>query len=189
MLFGEWLLGLDLVNGGYLIYGMWLNFFGKFYENGFYGVDLVIYLIDMDVVWVIVFEFCLKVIIVGWLVYLWVFDFVVFWLIVDEVGVKLFVDMVYFVGLVVVGLYLLLVLYVDVVFIIVYKMFGGGCFGLIVGKQQYVKVINLVVFFGQQGGLFMYVIVGKVVVLKIVVIFEFVDWQWCMLFGVWIIVD
>ena len=36
---GERLLGLDLANGGHLTHGMRLNFSGKLYENGFYGVD------------------------------------------------------------------------------------------------------------------------------------------------------
>lgn len=51
--------------------------------------------------------------------------------IVDEVGVYLFVDMVYVVGLIVVGLYLNLLLYVYVVIIIIYKILGGLCGGLI----------------------------------------------------------
>src|SRR6478736_10061735 len=47
---GERLLGLDLANGGHLTHGMKLNFSGKLYENGFYGVDPTTHLIDMDVV-------------------------------------------------------------------------------------------------------------------------------------------
>lgn len=35
---GDIVLGLDLVYGGYLMYGMKLNFFGKFYKFVSYGV-------------------------------------------------------------------------------------------------------------------------------------------------------
>lgn len=58
------------------------------------------------------------------------------------------VDMVYIVGLVVVGLYFNLVLYVDVVMIMMYKMLWGFCGGMILVKEKYGKKINLVVFFG-----------------------------------------
>jgi len=61
----------------------------------------VIGLFDYDVVVVKVCEFCLLVFVVGYLVYFWWVDFVKMCEIVDEVGVVLMVDMVYFVGLVV----------------------------------------------------------------------------------------
>jgi glycine hydroxymethyltransferase len=38
---GERLLGLDLANGGHLTHGMKLNFSGRIYESGCYGVDSV----------------------------------------------------------------------------------------------------------------------------------------------------
>lgn len=76
-------------------------------------------------------------------------DFVCFCVIVDEVDVVFMVDMVYFVGLVVVGVYFSLVLYVYVVIFIIYKMFGGFCGGIILCNDLViVKKINFVVFFG-----------------------------------------
>ena len=66
---GERLLGLDLANGGHLTHGMKLNFSGKLYENGFYGVDPTTHLIDMDVVRAQALEFRPKVIIAGWSAY------------------------------------------------------------------------------------------------------------------------
>src|ERR1700760_5059197 len=45
---GEHLLGLDLANGGHLTHGMKLNFSGKLYDVGFYGVDPGDPLIDLD---------------------------------------------------------------------------------------------------------------------------------------------
>lgn len=46
----------------------------------------------------------------------------------------LFVDMVYVVGLVVVGVYLSLLLYVYVVILIIYKILCGLCGGIIIVK-------------------------------------------------------
>lgn len=66
---GERLLGLDLANGGHLTHGMKLNFSGKLYENGFYGVDPTSHLVDMDVVRAKALEFRPKVIIAGWSAY------------------------------------------------------------------------------------------------------------------------
>lgn len=115
--------------------------------------------------------------IVGGLVILWIIDFVKMCEIVDFVGVYLLVDMVYFVGLVVVGIYLLLFFYVYVVIIIIYKILCGLCGGMIlINDEVLVKKFNLVIFFGIQGGLLMYVIVGKVVVFGEVLCLEFVDY-------------
>lgn len=76
-------------------------------------------------------EYKLKFIIVGGLVYLCIIDFKWFCEIVDSVGVYLFVDMVYFLGLVVVGVYFNLFDYVYVVMIIMYKVLRGLCGGFI----------------------------------------------------------
>lgn len=97
---GERLLGLDLANGGHLTHGMRLNFSGKLYENGFYGVDPATHLIDMDAVRATALEFRPKVIIAGWSAYPRVLDFAAFRSIADEVGAKLLVDMAHFAGLV-----------------------------------------------------------------------------------------
>lgn len=102
---GERLLGLDLANGGHLTHGMRLNFSGKLYENGFYGVDPATHLIDMDAVRATALEFRPKVIIAGWSAYPRVLDFAAFRSIADEVGAKLLVDMAHFAGLVAAGLH------------------------------------------------------------------------------------
>lgn len=88
-------------------------------------------------------------IVVGVSVYGWMIDFVKFREIVDEVGVKLMVDMVYIVGLVVVGFYFNLVFYVDIIMIIIYKILCGFWGGMIlINDEILVKKINSVVFFG-----------------------------------------
>lgn len=114
-------------------------------------------------------------IVVGFFVYFCVVDWQKFRDIVDSVGVYLFVDMVYVVGFVVVGVYFLLINVVYVVIIIIYKILCGFCGGFIMCKLnfEFEKKFNLLIFFGIQGGLFMYVIVVKVVVFKEVMIVEF----------------
>lgn len=98
-------------------------------------MDVDFYCINYDDVLVKVKEYKLKLIVVGVSVYFCVIDFKWFCEIVDEVGVYLMVDMVYIVGLVVVGLYLNLVLYVYFVIMIIYKMLCGLCGGMILCEE------------------------------------------------------
>lgn len=140
---------MDLNVGGYLIYGYKLLFFGYYYEVYVYGVSRDDERIDYEEVLKIVIEVKFKMIIVGVSVYLRVIDFKKFREIVDIVGVYLFVDMVYIVGLVVCGLYLLLLFYVDVVIFIIYKILRGLCGGIIfINDVSIVKKIDCLVFFG-----------------------------------------
>lgn len=145
---GDIVLGMNLSYGGYLIYGVFVNFSGKFYNFVEYGVDKDIEWINYDEVCKLVLEYKFKFIVVGVLVYLRIIDFKKFKEIVDEVNVKLMVDMVYIVGLVVVGLYLNLVEYVDFVIIIIYKILCGLCGGMILCKEEYKKDIDKIIFFG-----------------------------------------
>lgn len=90
------------------------------------------------------------------------------------------VDMVYVVGLIVVGIYLNLLLYVYVVIMIMYKILVGFCGGLILfvcGDEILYKKFNSFVFLGNQGGFFCYVIVVKVVVFKEVLELVFKEYQ------------
>ena len=186
---GERLLGLDLANGGHLTHGMKLNFSGKLYENGFYGVDPTTHLIDMDVVRSQALEFRPKVIIAGWSAYPRTLDFEAFRSIADEVDAKLWVDMAHFAGLVAVGLHPSPVPHADVVSTTIHKTLGGGRSGMILGKQEYAKAINSAVFPGQQGGPLMHVIAGKAVALKIASTPEFADRQQRTLSGARILAD
>ncbi|EUA32777.1 serine hydroxymethyltransferase family protein [Mycobacterium xenopi 4042] len=123
---GERLLGLDLANGGHLTHGMRLNFSGKLYETGFYGVDPVTHLIDMDAVRARAREFRPKVLIAGWSAYPRTLDFAAFRSIADEVGAKLWVDMAHFAGLVAAGLHPSPVPPAHVVSTTVHKTLGGA---------------------------------------------------------------
>jgi len=160
---GDTILGLSLAHGGHLTHGHKLNFSGKLYENGFYGVDPTTHLIDMDVVRAHAREFRPKVIIAGWSAYPRILDFAAFRSIADEVDAKLWVDMAHFAGLVAVGLHPSPVPHADVVSTTIHKTLGGGRSGMILGKQEYAKSINSAVFPGQQGGPLMHVIAAKAV--------------------------
>ncbi|MCW2685188.1 MAG: glyA [Mycobacterium sp.] len=186
---GERLLGLDLANGGHLTHGMRLNFSGKLYETGFYGVDPTSHLIDMDAVRAKAREFRPKVIIAGWSAYPRTLDFEAFRSIADEVDAVLWVDMAHFAGLVAAGLHPSPVPHAQVVSTTVHKTLGGPRSGLILGKQEFAKGINSAVFPGQQGGPLMHVIAAKATALKIAGTPEFAERQQRTLSGARILAD
>src|ERR1700756_254671 len=186
---GERLLGLDLANGGHLTHGMKLNFSGKLYDVGFYGVDPQTPVSDIDAVRYKGREFRPKVIIAGWSAYPRILDCAAFRSVADEVDAKLWVDMAHFAGLVAVGLHPSPVPHADVVSTTVHKTLGGARSGMILGKQKYAKAINSAVFPGQQGGPLMHVIAGKAVALKIATTPEFADRQQRTLSGARIVAD
>jgi len=189
MMPGERLLGLDLANGGHLTHGMRLNFSGKLYEAGFYGVDPISNRIDMDAVRATALEFRPKVIIAGWSAYPRTLDFAAFRSVADEVGATLWVDMAHFAGLVAAGLHPSPVPHAPVVSTTVHKTLGGGRSGLILGKKELAKSLNSAVFPGQQGGPLMHVIAGKAVALKIAGTAEFAERQQRTLSGARVLAD
>jgi glycine hydroxymethyltransferase len=186
---GERLLGLDLANGGHLTHGMRLNFSGKLYDAGFYGVDPVTHLVDMDAVRAKAREFRPKVIIAGWSAYPRVLDFAAFRSIADEVEATLWVDMAHFAGMVAAGLHPSPVPHAQVVSTTVHKTLGGARSGMILGKQEFAKTINSAVFPGQQGGPLMHVVAAKAVALKIAGTPEFAERQQRTLSGARIIAE
>jgi glycine hydroxymethyltransferase len=186
---GERLLGLDLANGGHLTHGMKLNFSGKVYESGCYGVDSVTGLIDMEAVRAKASQFRPKVLIAGWSAYPRIVDFAAFRDIADEVGAHLWVDMAHFAGLVAAGLHPNPVPHADLVSTTVHKTLGGARSGLILGKQWFAKPVNSAVFPGTQGGPAMQVVAAKAVTFKIAGSPEFADRQRRTLSGARIIAD
>lgn len=71
---GDIVLGMSLLEGGYFIYGVYVNFLGKMYNVVQYGLNEEIGEIDYDQVEVLVFEYKLKMIIGGFFVYLGIVD-------------------------------------------------------------------------------------------------------------------
>jgi glycine hydroxymethyltransferase len=186
---GERLLGMDLANGGHLTHGMRLNFSGKLYETGFYGVHPDNHRVDMDAVRAKALQFRPKVIIAGWSAYPRVLDFAAFRSIADEVGAVLWVDMAHFAGLVAAGLHPSPVPHSPVISTTVHKTLGGPRSGLIIGTREYAKALNSAVFPGQQGGPLMHVIAAKAVALKIAGSPEFAERQQRTLSGARILAE
>lgn len=186
---GERLLGLDLANGGHLTHGMKLNFSGKVYESGFYGVDAATGLIDMDAVRARALEFRPKVLIAGWSAYPRTLDFAAFRSIADEIGAHLWVDMAHFAGLVAARMHPNPVPHADLVSTTVHKTLGGARSGLILGRKEFAKQLNSAMFPGTQGGPAMQVVAGKAITFKIAGTPEFADRQRRTLSGARILAD
>jgi len=186
---GDKILGLALAHGGHLTHGMKINFSGRLYQVGSYGVDPGTFLVDMDKVREIALEQRPDVIIGGWSAYPRHLDFAAFRAIADEVGAKLWVDMAHFAGLVAAGLHPSPVPFSDVVSSTVHKTIGGPRSGFILSREEYAKRIDSAVFPGQQGGPLMHVIAAKAVAFRIAASEEFRDRQVRTLEGATIIAE
>ncbi|MFC7880071.1 serine hydroxymethyltransferase [Isoptericola sp. NPDC057391] len=186
---GDKILGLELAHGGHLTHGMKINFSGKLYDVGAYGVDPQSYRIEMDEVRKRALEHRPDVIIAGWSAYPRHLDFAAFREVADEVGAKLWVDMAHFAGLVAAGLHPSPVPHADVVSSTVHKTIGGPRSGFILSKEEHAKKINSAVFPGQQGGPLMHVIAAKAVAFKVAGTDEFKDRQERTLRGAQIIAE
>lgn len=186
---GDKILGLELAHGGHLTHGMKINFSGKLYDVGAYGVDPQSYRIEMDEVRKRALEHRPDVIIAGWSAYPRHLDFAAFRDVADEVGAKLWVDMAHFAGLVAAGLHPSPVPHADVVSSTVHKTIGGPRSGFILSKEEHAKKINSAVFPGQQGGPLMHVIAAKAVAFKVAGTDEFKDRQERTLRGAQIIAE
>lgn len=186
---GDKILGLELAHGGHLTHGMKINFSGKLYDVGAYGVVPQSYRIEMDEVRKRALEHRPDVIIAGWSAYPRHLDFAAFRDVADEVGAKLWVDMAHFAGLVAAGLHPSPVPHADVVSSTVHKTIGGPRSGFILSKEEHAKKINSAVFPGQQGGPLMHVIAAKAVAFKVAGTDEFKDRQERTLRGAQIIAE
>jgi glycine hydroxymethyltransferase len=186
---GDKILGLELAHGGHLTHGMKLNFSGRLYEVGAYGVDPETFLVDMDKVRETAHAQRPDVIIGGWSAYPRQLDFAAFRSIADEVGAKLWVDMAHFAGLVAAGLHPSPVPHSDVVSSTVHKTLGGPRSGFILSRAEFAKKIDSAVFPGQQGGPLMHVIAAKAVSFKIAGSAEFRERQERTLSGARIIAE
>ncbi|MBW0254798.1 serine hydroxymethyltransferase [Cellulomonas sp. PS-H5] len=186
---GDRILGLELAHGGHLTHGMKINFSGKLYDVGAYGVNPDTFLIEPEAIREAALKHRPAVIIGGWSAYPRHLDFAAMRSIADEVGAKLWVDMAHFAGLVAAGLHPSPVPYADVVSSTVHKTIGGPRSGFILSREEYAKKIDSAVFPGQQGGPLMHVIAAKAVSFKIAGGEDFKDRQQRTIDGARIIAD
>ncbi|EGF28500.1 serine hydroxymethyltransferase [Rhodopirellula baltica] len=160
---GDTVLGLDLAQGGHLTHGMKLNMSGRLYNFVNYGVDKVNHRLDFDQIVKLAREHKPKLIVAGASAYPREIPHDRFKEIADEVGAKLMVDMAHYAGLVAAKIHNSPVPYADYVTTTTHKTLRGPRSGLIMCKEEHLKLVNRNVFPGTQGGPLMHVVAGKAI--------------------------
>lgn len=160
---GDRVLGLDLAQGGHLTHGMKLNISGRLYEFHSYGVRPDDHRLDFDQVARLARELRPKLIVAGASAYPRQIPHERFKEIADEVGARLMVDMAHYAGLVAAGVHPNPVPLADYVTTTTHKTLRGPRSGLILCREEHLKLVNRNVFPGTQGGPLMHVIAGKAV--------------------------
>ncbi len=160
---GDAVLGLDLAQGGHLTHGMKLNISGRLYNFHSYGVSPDTHRLDFDQVAKLAREHRPKLIVAGASAYPREIPHDRFKEIADDVGAKLMVDMAHYAGLVAAGIHHNPVPVADYVTTTTHKTLRGPRGGLILCRDEHLKLVNRNVFPGTQGGPLMHVIAGKAV--------------------------
>lgn len=160
---GDAVLGLDLAQGGHLTHGMKLNISGQLYDFHAYGVTKDTHRLDFDQIASMARELKPKLIVAGASAYPREIPHDKFAEIANEVGAKLLVDMAHYAGLVAAKLHNSPVPVADYVTTTTHKTLRGPRGGLILCKDEHLKLVNRNVFPGTQGGPLMHVIAGKAV--------------------------
>jgi glycine hydroxymethyltransferase len=160
---GDSVLGLDLAQGGHLTHGMKLNISGILYNFHSYGVDPKHHRLDFDQIVKLAREQKPKLIVAGASAYPREIPHDRFAEIAEEVGARLMVDMAHYAGLVAAGIHNSPVGLADYVTSTTHKTLRGPRSGLILCKEEHLKLVNRSVFPGTQGGPLMHVIAGKAI--------------------------
>jgi glycine hydroxymethyltransferase len=160
---GDTVLGLDLAQGGHLTHGMKLNISGILYNFHSYGVDPKNHRLDFDQIVKLAREQKPKLIVAGASAYPREIPHDRFAEIAEEVGARFMVDMAHYAGLVAAGIHNSPVGLADYVTTTTHKTLRGPRSGLILCKEEHLKLVNRNVFPGTQGGPLMHVIAGKAI--------------------------
>lgn len=160
---GDTILGMRLDHGGHLTHGSPVNFSGRWYKVGFYGVDMASGQIDYDDLAQKARALRPKLITSGASAYPRIIDFARMRQIADEVGAILMADIAHIAGLVAAGEHPTPIGHAQIVTTTTHKTLRGPRGGMIFMEEPYVKQINSSVFPGTQGGPLMHVIAGKAV--------------------------
>ncbi len=174
---GDTVLSMSLAHGGHLSHGSPVNMSGKYFNIVPYGVTGETQTIDYDEVRRLAIEHKPKLILAGASAYPREIDFAKFSEIAKEVGAYLLVDMAHIAGLVAAGLHPNPIPYADFVTTTTHKTLRGPRGGLILCREEYIKMINKAVFPGIQGGPLMHTIAAKAVCLKEALSPEFKEYQ------------
>ena len=160
---GDTVLGMSLDHGGHLSHGSKVNFSGRIYNSISYGVDENTFLIDYDQIEELAIKNKPKIIIAGWSSYPRDLDYKRFREIADKSGSLLLADIAHPSGLIAAGLYSNPIPFCDFVTTTTHKTLRGPRGGMIMTKEEHLKIINSRVFPGTQGGPLMNTIAAKAV--------------------------
>ena len=160
---GDRIMGMSLDHGGHLTHGSPVNFSGKLYEFGHYGVDVDTESLDYEEVHRQAAEFKPVVIIAGYTAYPLAIDFKRFREISDDVGAALLVDMAHIAGLVAGGVHSSPVGYADVITSTTHKTLRGPRGAMALTKKALSRKYNAAVFPNTQGGPMEHSIAAKAV--------------------------
>jgi glycine hydroxymethyltransferase len=157
------IMAMSLDHGGHLTHGSPVNFSGKLYEFGHYGVDPDTEALDYDAVQKQAEEFKPAIIIAGYTAYSMTIDFKRFREIADSVGAALLVDMAHIAGLIAGGAHPSPVEYADIVTSTTHKTLRGPRGAMALTKKDLRRKYNSAVFPNMQGGPMEHVIAGKAI--------------------------
>ena len=173
---GDRIMAMSLDHGGHLTHGSPVNFSGKLYEFGHYGVDPDTEAIDYDVLQKQAAEFKPAIIIAGYTAYPMTIDFKRFREIADSVGAYLLVDMAHIAGLIAGGVHPSPIEYADIVTSTTHKTLRGPRGPMALTTKDLRRKYNSAVFPNMQGGPMEHVIAGKAVAFKEAMQPEFKDY-------------
>ena len=173
---GDRIMGMSLDHGGHLTHGSPVNFSGKLFEFGHYGVDRETEVLDYDAVQRQAESFRPSVIIAGFTAYPMVIDFGRFREIADSVGAALLVDMAHIAGLVAGGAHPSPVGHADIITTTTHKTLRGPRGAMALMTKDRARKYNSAVFPNVQGGPMEHVIAAKAVAFREAMRPEFKDY-------------
>ncbi len=173
---GDRIMGMSLDHGGHLTHGSPVNFSGKLYEFGHYGVDPDSEALDYDEVQRQAEAFRPSVIIAGYTAYPLTIDFKRFREIADSVGAALLVDMAHIAGLIAGGAHPAPVGLADIITTTTHKTLRGPRGAMALMTKDLARKYNSAVFPNMQGGPMQHVIAAKAVAFREAMRPEFKDY-------------
>ena len=163
---GDRIMGMSLNHGGHLTHGSPVNFSGKLYEFGFYGVNAETEALDYEEVQRQCEEFKPAVLIAGYTAYPLQIDFERFREIADSINATLLVDMAHIAGLIAGGAHPSPVEYADIVTSTTHKTLRGPRGAMALTTKSLSRKYNSAVFPNMQGGPMQHAIAGKAVAFR-----------------------
>ncbi len=163
---GDRVLGMSLDHGGHLTHGSPVNFSGKLFEFGHYGVDIESEQLDYDAVAKVAEEFRPKLIVCGYTAYPRTIDFARFREIADSVDAYLLADMAHIAGLIAGGAHPSPVGHAQIVTSTTHKTLRGPRGAMALTTADLARKYNSAVFPNMQGGPMMHSIAAKAVAFR-----------------------